>query len=285
MAARTVLITGASSGFGLMTAKTFALKGWRVIATMRNPEAAASALASLEGVTVLALDVQKPATIDSAVAKTMELFGRIDVLVNNAGYGCIGFFEGTSMEEIERQYEVNVLGSMRVTKAVLPHMRKAKSGTIVNVSSVAGGHTNPLGSIYYSSKWALEGWAECLSYELLALGIQVKLVQPGAFKTDFGGRSLAFNPPPADAEEYKEMLEEVQKRFASGGTSNDPDPVVPDTIYLAATEGDKAKLRYPVFVENDHYGQMYDLRKTQGPEAQYKASVDQNPVVKAAFDA
>lgn len=271
---KTVLITGTSSGFGRMTTEMFAERGWNVVATMRAPDKETE-LQKLNNVLLLKMDVQDEDTVASAVSEAIEKFGKIDVLVNNAGYGSLGFFEGISMDEIMRQYQVNVFGAMRATKAVLPHMRKAKSGTIVNISSAAGGHTGPLGSIYYSSKWALEGWAECLSYELLPLGIQVKIVQPGAFKTDFGSRSLAFGPPPPDTTEYLPMLEATQKMRASSGEPSSPKPLVLDAIYSAATDGEVTKMRYPVFVETDPYGKLYMLRKTQGAEAQYAAVLAQ----------
>ncbi|KAJ8598950.1 hypothetical protein CTAYLR_009648 [Chrysophaeum taylorii] len=254
-----------------MTAEAFASKDWNVVATMRNPEKETD-LKTLPNVSVLHLDVQKAETIEAAVSEVIAKFGSIDVLINNAGYGSLGFFEGTPIDEIQRQYDVNVFGVMRVTQVVLPHMRKAKGGTIVNVSSVAGGHTNALGSVYYSSKWALEAWTECLSYELLPLGIQLKLVQPGGFKTDFGSRSLVFSAPPPDVPEYQPMMEKVQKSMVDALLDlPDPNPVVPDAIYLAATEGDPAKLRYPVYVDGDPYGTLYALRKEKGPDAQYQA--------------
>mmetsp|Transcript_17760 Transcript_17760/g.41351 ORF Transcript_17760/g.41351 Transcript_17760/m.41351 type:complete len:336 (+) Transcript_17760:54-1061(+) len=267
---KTVLITGTSTGFGRLSVKDFASKGWNVIATMRTPSKETELQTLGDNVLVLELDVQKPDTITTAIAEGIKKFGKIDVLVNNAGYGSIGFFEGTSMEEVQRQFDINVFGVMRVTQAILPHFREKKAGQIVTLSSCAGLHTFPCGSVYYSSKWAIEGWAECLSYELLPLGIQIKLVEPGGYKTDFGGRSLAFAGPPENAAEYAEMAKKMQERWAAAGELPGPDPVV-KTIYAAAVETDIKKMRFPIYEAEDPYGKMVALRKEQGAEAQYAA--------------
>mmetsp|Transcript_7932 Transcript_7932/g.20320 ORF Transcript_7932/g.20320 Transcript_7932/m.20320 type:complete len:139 (-) Transcript_7932:166-582(-) len=133
-----------------------------------------------------------------------------------------------------------------------------------------------MGSVYYSSNRALEGRAECLAYEVAPFGIQIKLVQPGGFKTDFGGRSLAFSPPPAEVPEYQAMLEATQRMRASVGASlPEPKPMVTDAIYAAATEADQKKVRYPVFTETDMYGQLYALRKAKGADAQFAAVMAQ----------
>ncbi|HZH96384.1 MAG TPA: SDR family oxidoreductase, partial [Flavisolibacter sp.] len=188
---KTVFITGASSGFGLETAKFFQKKGWNVIATMRTPEND-SALSALPNVIVSKLDVVDKQSIGNAVATGIERFGCIDVLVNNAGYGTLGVLEAASDEEIIKQFDVNVFGVINVTKAILPVMRKNKSGVIINISSVGGRITFPYFSLYHATKFAVEGLTESLQYELSPLGIQVKLIEPGGYKTKFAGSSMSF---------------------------------------------------------------------------------------------
>lgn len=151
----TVLITGASSGIGKETALYFQKMGWNVIATMRSPEKATD-MHKLQNVTLLSLDVTEPASIRNAVNEAVLQFGTIDVLVNNAGLYTIGALETFTDEDIQRQINTNLIGLIRVTKEVLPHMRKVRKGTIINVSSVAGKTTVPIQSLYHAAKWGVE---------------------------------------------------------------------------------------------------------------------------------
>src|ERR1700743_1347839 len=158
----TVLITGASSGFGRETAKLFHSKGWNVIATMRSPEKETE-LTALPNVLVTKLDVTDSASIKSAIAAGTEKFGGIDVLVNNAGYGAMGPLEASTEAQVRNQFEVNFFGLVAVTKAVLPLMREKRSGVIINVSSVGGRVTFPFSSLYHATKFALEGLTESIT--------------------------------------------------------------------------------------------------------------------------
>ena len=185
----TILITGASTGIGRATARHFHEKGWNVAATMRRPEAGAE-LAELENCEVLRLDVTDRESIDAAVAATLEAFGGLDAVLNNAGYGLAGPLEAASAEQIERQYATNVIGPIHVMQACLPHMRAQRSGVIMNVTSIGGILTLPFNSLYHGTKFALEGISESLSLELAEFGIKVKLIEPGGVRTDFAGRSL-----------------------------------------------------------------------------------------------
>ncbi len=151
----TVLITGASSGIGKETALYFQKMGWNVIATMRSPEKATD-MHKLQNVTLLPLDVTEPASIRNAVNEAVLQFGTIDVLVNNAGFYTIGALETFTDADIQRQINTNLIGLIRVTKEVLPHMRKVRKGTIINVSSVAGKTTVPIQSLYHAAKWGVE---------------------------------------------------------------------------------------------------------------------------------
>jgi NAD(P)-dependent dehydrogenase (short-subunit alcohol dehydrogenase family) len=239
----TILITGASSGIGRASAKHFHAQGWNVIATMRAPERETE-LTALERVLVTRLDVEDTASIDAAVGAGLARFGSIDALLNNAGYGAYGPLEATPLEKIRRQYDVNVLGLLATTKAVLAHFRANRSGTIVNVSSIGGRMTFPLGTLYHGSKFAVEGLSEALHFELAPLGIRVRIVEPGAIATDFAGRSFDFSNDPALAE-YQPL---VQSLFAALGpmmANASPPELVAETIFRATTDTSD-QLRYEV---------------------------------------
>lgn len=243
---KTILITGASSGIGKATAKRFHKAGWNVIATMRSPEVEQE-LNQLEKVHVTRLDVLDLKSIQSAIAEGITKFGQIDVLANNAGYGAYGPLEATPIEKIRRQFDVNVIGVFAVTQAILPYMRAKRSGVIVNISSIGGKITFPLGSLYHGTKFAVEGLSESLHFELLPIGVSVKLVEPGMVKTDFAGRSFDFNNDPSLAE-YQPL---VQSLFAALGPmtemASSPD-LTADIIFQAATDG-KDRLRYEAGVD------------------------------------
>src|SRR5215469_12840168 len=162
--AKTLFITGASTGIGRAAALFFRDKGWNVAATMRNP-ADHSGLAS-STVRTIPLDVTKSVTIRPALDQALQAFGSIDVLVNNAGYGAFGPLEAASDEQIERQFATNVTGLMAVTREFLPHFRERSSGVVINISSVGGRATFPLSSLYHATKWAVEGFSEALNFEL-----------------------------------------------------------------------------------------------------------------------
>jgi NAD(P)-dependent dehydrogenase (short-subunit alcohol dehydrogenase family) len=241
---KTVLITGASSGFGKSAAQLFASKGWNVIATMRTPAAGAD-LARLANVLVVRLDVQDQASIEQAVAAGIERFGKIDVLVNNAGFSLFGVFESISREKIQEQFDVNLFGVMDVTRAVLPHFRQNKAGVILNVSSGAGVFGLPMISLYNASKFALEGFSESLSYELLSQNIVVKIVEPGGvITTEFGARMMSEMSNASAPADYEAFIDGTNKVFdglrsARLATSED----VAGVIFEAASDGSD-RLRY-----------------------------------------
>lgn len=240
--AKTVLITGASSGIGRATAKHFRAAGWNVVATMRNVDDGAE-FEGDDGYLVTRLDLLDVESIHAAVARAVTKFGSVDVLVNNAGYGAYGALEATPMDKLRRQMEVNFFGLVSTMQAVLPTMRAAKSGAIVNVSSVGGRMCYPLGALYHGSKWAVEGLTEAVSYELLALGIRAKLVEPGGVKTDFAGRSFDFSNDESLAE-YQPMVQALVAARENMDTSSHQDPEeVAEVIFTAATD-ESPRLRY-----------------------------------------
>ncbi len=240
---KVVLITGASTGIGKETAKLFQSKNWKVAATMRSPENAED-LKKIVDLRLFRLDVTEPDSIRTAIADTLEHFGRIDAVVNNAGYGLIGPFEAASEEQIRRQFETNVFGLMAVTREVIPILRSQKRGVIVNVSSVSGIAALPFSSLYAASKFAVEGFSESLAYELEPFGIRVKLIEPGPIKTDFYSRSEEI----AKSESLHVYDERFEKflEFANKGGEDAPDgSLVAEAVWNAVTDGTK-RLRYGV---------------------------------------
>lgn len=178
-------ITGASRGIGAEIAKAALADGHKVLATGRNPDVVSNSLGTSDKLSVTALDVTRKEQILRAVQAALERFGCIDVLVNNAGYGQLGVFEETTLEEIRSEYETNVFGLMVVTHAIIPWMRQQRSGRIFNISSVAGLKGGAFNSIYSSSKFAVEGFSQSIAAELAPFGIHVTSVSPGYFRTDF----------------------------------------------------------------------------------------------------
>ena len=237
---QTILITGASSGIGRASAQLFADRGWNVVATMRKPEAETE-LSQLENVLVTRLDVTDRESIAGAVTAGIDRFGRIDALLNNAGYGAYGVLEATGSEKIERQFDTNVIGLIDTAKADMPHFRANGAGVIVNISSVGGKMTFPLGSLYHGTKFAVEGFSEALSYELEPLGIRVKIVEPGGVDTDFGGRSFDFTNDESLAE-YQPMVQKLMALLAAGMPLSPPS-LIAEVIWTAVTDGTD-QLRY-----------------------------------------
>lgn len=239
----TVFITGASSGIGKETVKYFAQKGWNVAATMRNPSKETE-LTKIANVKLYTLDVNDAASIEAALKGAIADFGGIDVVLNNAGFAVVGPFESATDDEIRKQFETNVFGVMRVTKAILPHFRQKNKGTIITVTSMGGLITFPLYSLYHSTKWAMEGFMESLRYELRPFNIKVKNIEPGAIKTDFYERSMNRTDKP----EFN--MYDAYSAVAHGNMDkvalNAPGPnVVAKKIFKAANSG-TFRLRYPV---------------------------------------
>jgi len=240
---KTVFITGASSGIGKATAIYFSRNNWNVVATLRNPENEKE-LSLNENILLVKLDVTDETSIVLALAQALQRFGKIDALINNAGYGSLGSFESATAEQIKRQFETNVFGLMAVTRNILPHFRANKSGVIVNIASIAGRLSFPMFSIYNSTKFAVEGFSESLRFELDSFGIKVKIVEPGPIKTDFYSRSMdLFDVESLD--EYKEIVSKVTATMVQSGLKAQGPEIVAETIFKAATSTSK-KLRYPV---------------------------------------
>lgn len=240
---KVILITGASSGIGKETAKLFQTKNWKVAATMRTPEKAAD-LQRIADVECFRLDVTDAGSIKSAISAALERFGRIDAVVNNAGYGLVGAFEAATEEQIEKQFQTNVFGLMNVCREILPYFREQKRGTIVNVASVGGRITFPLYSLYHATKWAVEGFSESLQYEVKQFGVKIKIIEPGPIKTDFYDRSQDLTRKEG-LTAYDALIERAIPNMQKAGDDAPGGAVVAETIYNAVTD-DSWKLRYPV---------------------------------------
>ena len=196
MSPKIILITGTSSGFGLLTSARLGSAGHIVYATMRDlnkRQPLSDEIAKRAGhVQIRALDVTKPQTIQPVIAEILQKHGHIDVLINNAGQGLGGFFEDLSQEEIRQQMEVNFFGAQNVTRAVLPSMRERRQGMIINISSVAGQSATPSLGAYSASKWALEAFSECLYHEIRPFGVKVVIVEPGSYPTKIFGDNARY---------------------------------------------------------------------------------------------
>lgn len=240
---KVVLVTGASSGIGLHTAKLFQTKNWKVAATMREP-AKSVELQNIVDVECVRLDVTDADSVRSALAETIDRFGHIDAVVNNAGYGLLGPFEASSDEQIRRQFETNVFGLMNVCREIIPYFRERKAGHIVNVASLGGRTVFPFSSVYNATKWAVEGFSESLQYELEPFNIRLKLIEPGPINTQFYGRSQDLAK-----KDGLSVYDHYASRFISfmnkSGEDAPDGSVVAQVIYDAVTDGTR-KLRYPV---------------------------------------
>jgi NAD(P)-dependent dehydrogenase (short-subunit alcohol dehydrogenase family) len=257
---KTIIITGASSGIGKATAILFQKHGWNVIATMRSPEKETE-LNLLENVLIEKLDVLDLSSIKQAIDKGISTFGKIDALVNNAGYGAYGPLETFPRENIVRQFNTNVIGLMDVCKAIIPHFRENKRGVIVNISSIGGQMTFALGSLYHGTKFAVEGISESLHYEMRAIGVKVKIVEPGFIATNFGGRSFDFQA--GDIEDYQPIINALMKQWQNPNNTVSPPSLVADVIYGAITDGTN-QLRYRA---GDDAMFLLDSRKKMTDEA------------------
>jgi NAD(P)-dependent dehydrogenase (short-subunit alcohol dehydrogenase family) len=230
------LVTGATSGIGRETARAFVAAGFEVIGTGRKT----SGLTPPAGVTHLDLDVADDDSATAAVAEVIDRFGRIDVLVNNAGVGSAGAVEENSLTQAQNLLNINVLGVIRMTKAVLPHMRAQGSGRIINISSVLGVAPQPFMALYVASKHAVEGYSESLDHEVREHGVRVLLVQPAYTRTSFDTNAAQPDTPLPVYAERRRIFDEVMTQAMKDGD----DPAVVAKVIVTAATDKKPKLRY-----------------------------------------
>jgi len=255
MNARIAVVTGSSSGIGLVTTVALAKAGYFVVATMRDLarrtrlDAAIAATAGFpnlqERIDVRRLDITEPATIATAVNEIVRDRGRIDVLVNNAGFAVGGFAEDVKLEELRKQLDTNFFGHVAMTKAVLPTMRAQRSGHVIMLSSILGLLGQPVVSSYCASKFALEGWTEAARIEMAPLGVKLVLVEPGAFRTDIWDRNVLISE---GAQSPDSPNRERSRSFADGVKKNTPMGDAGDVAKLIVriAQNPHPKLRYRI---------------------------------------
>jgi NAD(P)-dependent dehydrogenase (short-subunit alcohol dehydrogenase family) len=250
MPEKIALVTGASSGFGLLTSIELAKAGFRVVATMRDPrrraglEQAVAATGVGSKIDVRALDVTKFDLIQGFADTVVQDYGRLDVLVNNAGFVVAGFAEDITLDELRLQFETNFFGAVAMTNAALPTMRRQRSGHIIQVSSINGLHGAVATSSYAASKFALEGWSESLRLEMNSLGVHVVIVEPGAFATDIWDRGVKLgqisldgtSPNRERGRRMRALVQALPKR----------DPIIVARLIGAVAQDPHPKLRYVV---------------------------------------
>lgn len=240
-----VLITGCSKGIGRELAQRLAQSGYSTVATARKVETIEDIPATLK----LQLDVTQPRSVDAAVEHTIERLGRLDVLVNNAGYAVFGAIEETSDEQAQALFNTNVYGVMRMIRAVAPQMRRQKAGRIINVSSLEGIRSVPAMGAYSASKFAVEGLSDALRFELAPFGIQVVLIEPGILKTEAVGTDNADSPASMTSANspYRNLYRRLDQYYADM-QRNQPGPEAVAQVIQQAIESQKPKTRYLVAI-------------------------------------
>jgi NAD(P)-dependent dehydrogenase (short-subunit alcohol dehydrogenase family) len=236
-------ITGAGRGMGVDIAKAALAAGHKVVATGRDPERVAAAVGPSDDLLTVKLDITDPADAKAAAEAAVERFGRIDVLVNNAGNFYAGFFEEMTPEDFRAQVETNLFGPMNVTRAVLPVMRAQRSGLVIAISSLAGIVGTPFGSAYSTSKFGMEGWIEALTPEVAPFGIRTMVVEPGYFRTDLlTPESTTFTAPSID--DYAERTEETIAAWKGVNGQQPGDPAKLAAALVSLAEEENTPLRW-----------------------------------------
>ena len=234
---KTIFITGASAGLGKATAKLFQAKGWRVIATMRQPEKETE-LNQLDNIVLLPMDVTNAEQVTATVQRILQS-EEVDVVFNNAGYGLIGPMESYTEEQIIKQFDTNVFGVFRVTRAFIPYFKARRKGLFLTTTSICGIASTPLSSVYCASKWALEGWSEGMSYDLAQLGIGIKTIAPGGIKSNYMNVMEVVEDPA-----YNSLNAKMSEGFSDGTLMQFTDPeVIAGVVFEAATDG-RDQVRY-----------------------------------------
>ncbi|MDF2998648.1 MAG: short-chain dehydrogenase/reductase [Xanthobacteraceae bacterium] len=242
---RTWFITGASRGFGALIAKEALEAGDAVVATARNPQHVIDALGNHPNLLAVALDVTYEAQAFAAAGAAVKTFGRIDVLLNNAGYGLLGAVEESGAAEVESVFRTNVFGLLNVTRAVLPHMRRQRSGHVINISSVGGYEAYPGWGVYGATKFAVEGLTEALAAELAPLGIDATVVEPGFFRTDFLD-DTSLSKTALEIEDYAETVGAMRRFAVSANHAQPGNPAKLATALIALANAPKKPLRLPL---------------------------------------
>ena len=236
-------VTGANKGLGAAIAKEALGRGCRVVAAARKPEEARAALGDSPNVLFVKLDITSDEEVHAAVNAALDRFGRIDTLVNNAGYGLLGYFEECSEKLIRQQMETNLFGTMKLTRAVLPTMRRQRQGLLVTVSSTSGIKAVEGDSVYCASKFALEGWMEGMGIDLKPFGIRCLIIEPGPFRTDFFKEKVSFAFSDMPIEDYRVYREALREYFVSFDQKQSGDPTRLAKALMTVANADNPPLR------------------------------------------
>ena len=268
-------VTGSSSGIGLVTCVELALNGYRVVATMRDLtrrgrlDAAAQKAGVQERLELRRIDITENDSLADAVSGIVRDYGRIDVLVNNAGFSVAGFAEDMTLAELRKQMETNFFGNVAMTKAVLPVMRRQRSGHIIQVSSIAGRAGAPLLSSYNASKFALEGWSEALRVEVHSLGIRVALVEPGDYDTDIWERNVVIAKQALDASSPNKERSQRFAEFVKARRGKRRDPREVARLIVRIAKNPNPRLRYLIGPD----ARLHMLARTVMPWRRYERMV------------
>lgn len=279
-----VMVSGVSSGIGRAVTSALAAKGFDVFGTSRNPQR----IEPIPGVELVQLDVTDDGSVAGAVSAVVQRAGRIDVLVNNAGFGVFGAVEESSITQAQQLFDTNFFGLVRLTRAVLPYLRAQGSGRIINIGSVLGFLPAPYGALYAASKHAVEGYSESLDHETREFGVRVTVVEPGYTNTSFEANAADADSP---IDSYATIREHVQQVLAAAVHAGDDPAVVAEVVLKAATSR-TPKLRYPAgplarrlsLLKKFAPATLLDrgIRKanklTTTPKPNYSRSSDQRPV-------
>jgi short-subunit dehydrogenase len=235
---KVILITGASSGFGSAIAKALASKSYRVFGTARSPRSV-----SCDGFSILTMDVTQDDSVNACIADVIRSAGRVDAVINNAGMGIAGAIEDTTATEAQAQFETNFFGTHRVCRAVLPHLRAQRAGTIINISSLAGLIPLPFQGFYSATKFAIEAYSEALRMEVRPFGISVSMIEPGDFATSFTANRRMTNETNAASPYYESAMRAVATMARDEQASRDLSPVI--RAVETILESRRPALRYP----------------------------------------
>ena len=240
---KVALVTGASSGMGESTAILLSKQGYKVYGAARRTDKMKALEAN--GVSVISLDITQDESIVKCVDTILKKEGRIDILINNAGYGSYGAVEDVSIDEARRQFEVNIFGLARLTQLILPSMRANKQGRIVNISSIGGKIYTPFGAWYHATKHALEGWSDCLRIETKPFGIDVVIVEPGGIKTPWGAIAAEHlketSGKGAYAEKANKTADNMAQMYASGKNLSEPELLAKEIVKAATVKNPKTR--------------------------------------------
>jgi NAD(P)-dependent dehydrogenase (short-subunit alcohol dehydrogenase family) len=237
-------ITGGNKGLGAAMVKEALATGYQVVASARSVESAEKTLGTHPNLLIVKLDITNDHQVQDAVSAAIARFGHIDVLVNNAGYGLLGYFEEMSDESIRKQFETNVFGTMKITRAILPIMRQQGYGFVVVVSSTSGIKSVNGGSVYSASKFAVEGWAEGMNIDMKPFGIRFMLLEPGAFRTDFANEDASMQLPDLKVDAYEQSRNGLEKIFRqmNGNQAGDPSKLAKGLIKVVNSENPPVRL-------------------------------------------